>query len=821
MDTTTDTSERVDALVASLTLDEQAALTAGADMWSTVAIDRVGLPAVRVTDGPNGSRGSMFSGPTSACFPCGPALASTWDVDLITTVAVAMGEEARAKGARVLLAPTVNLHRHPLSGRNFECHSEDPYLASRMAVAYITGVQSTGVAATVKHFAANDAEWHRMIASSEVDERALRELYLRPFEAAVREAGAWAIMTAYNKLGGTYCSEHGWLIETLLREEWGFDGLVMSDWYGTHSTVEAAEAGLDLEMPGPTAHRGAALVAAVNEGRLEAKTVAARARRVVQLAERVGTLDEGGPEPDQSIDRPEHRALIRRASADGIVLLQNDGGLLPLDLTTVGRLAVIGPNAYSTQVQGGGSATVSPHYVVSVLDAIRARCGSDTVVTYEPGCSLDRGMPPLDLRRLADGLSVSYINGDDPRGPVVHTETAHRATLRWLGDPAPGVTAGHFAVRAVASYIASATGVHSWSLQSAGRSRLLIDGELVVDNWEPKPGGDQFFGAGSIEAKADLALVEGQAYDLVVEAVAPEGPIAGIHIGCQPPIPQDPLGRAVALAADSDAVILVVGTTPQWESEGFDRRSLDLPGDQPELIARVAAVNCRCAVILNTGAPIAAPWADKVAAVAQVWFGGQEVGNAAVDVITGAVNPAGRLPTSYPVRLSDAAAFLDVPGEDERIRYSEGVFMGYRWHDKREIAPRWCFGHGLSYTTFGYADLTTTVTRSGPAPSVSIALTVTNTGDHAGQEVVQVYVGGAPTPHGISRPVRELRAFTKVSLDPGATVPVGLTLSADAFTRWDPTTHGWVIDPGEYEITVGASSRDLRLTSRVTIDPES
>lgn len=805
------TSERVEKLAAELTLAEQVSLTAGASLWETASVPRLDIPAVRVTDGPNGARGPRMTGPPAACSPCGSALGATWDPQLVREVARVIGEDAKTKGARVLLAPTVNLHRAPLAGRNFECHSEDPWLSARMAVAYVEGVQATGVAATVKHFTANDAEWERMTASSEVDERTLRELYLRPFEAAVVEAGAWAVMTAYNRLGGTYCSEHAWLIETLLRDEWGFDGLVMSDWFGTHSTVESVSAGLDLEMPGPPLFRGDQLVHAVDEGAVPAAAVAARARRVLQLAERVGAFDGGAPQEPCGVDRDDHRAVLRRAATDAVVLLRNEGAMLPL--RGVRRLAVIGPNADDTQVQGGGSAAVVPHRRVSVLDALRERCGDDTEVVHEPGCVLHQGTPLLDPRRLGpSGLVIRYSS--EPGGEVRFEETAHRSALNWLGDPAPGVSQGAFAAHMAGRYTPAWDGTHVWALTSAGASRLLIDGAVVVDNSRPERGsGGAIFGFGSAEVTGALEMASGRAYELVVEFTAdPRLPVSGVRLGCLPAVPGDLVDRAVAAAASCDAAVVVVGTTPEFESEGFDRPGLSLPGQQDLLIERVAAVNPRCVVLLNTGAPVSAPWASDVAAVAQLWLGGQEVGHAAADVLFGDVNPCGRLPTTFPVRIEDTPAFLDVPGDAGRVRYSEGVFAGYRWYDARRIEPQWCFGHGLSYTTFEYRDLS--------ASSEGVSLTVANTGEVDGREVVQVYVGasgGAAT--GTRRPLRELRGFAKVSLPAGEAARVDVPLGEPAFRRWDAATHGWLVDAGEYEISVGASSRDLRLHAVVTVEP--
>src|SRR5262249_2603083 len=424
-------SERVDKLIADLDLDEKAALAAGVDLWYGPGAPRLGVSALKVTDGPSGARGEQWSGRPSANFPCGTALGATWNVDLVHEVGIRLGVEARRKQAHALLAPTVNIHRHPLAGRNFECYSEDPHLSARMAVAYITGVQSQGVGCTVKHFVANDSEFERMTISSEVDERTLREISLVPFEAAVKEAHTWALMTAYNRVNGPYCSEHAALI-AMLRDEWGFDGLVMSDWYGTHSTVPAANAGLDLEMPGPPQFFGDKLAVAVRAGEVPESVLDDKVHRVLTFIERTGRLDDE-PAPEECIDDPVDRAIARRAASESFVLLRNEHAALPI-ASSAKTLAVIGPNADAMVIQGGGSARVTPHAPVSPLAGLRARYeGTAVEVVHERGCYSFKRTPILEAPVLRDALTVEYYAGREREGAPVHTEDSARGLFTYIG----------------------------------------------------------------------------------------------------------------------------------------------------------------------------------------------------------------------------------------------------------------------------------------------------------------------------------------------------------------------------------------------------
>jgi len=795
----------VEVLLARLTLDEKAALTAGADFWTLVSIDRVGIPPVRVTDGPNGARGSALfglGGETAVCAPCGSALGATWDPALVERVGVMLGEEALTKACRVLLAPTVNLHRSPLAGRNFECPSEDPLLSGKTAAAFVRGVQSQGVVTTVKHFAGNDAEFERHTMNSVIDERALRELYLVPFELAVREGGALGVMTAYNRLNGPHCSEHQELLTRILRGEWGFEGFVLTDWLSAGSTGGSSSAGVDLEMPGPARFFGSFLADAVRAGEVEEATLDAQAGHLLRVFERVGALDDPADWTSTSIDRPEHRALAREAAASSMVLLRNDG-VLPFDATAIRTLAVLGPNAQRPQMMGGGSANLAPHYRISPLDALRARLGAGVDVRYERGVDIDRTAPSVDTSFAAD-----FFAGRELAGPVVGGRTFSDGRLLLIDSAPEGVDIADFSFRGAANYTPDETGPHTVSLvQMGGGARVLVDGVVIIDGIADPPGpGTEFFGMGSAEVEAVLELEVGRPVELVVEFVERDGFfLRGAKIGLRRPSPPDLLDRAVAAAAAADAAVVVVGTNDDWESEGHDRATMDLPGRQDELVTRVIAAQPNTVVVVNTGAPVTMPWADDAPAIVQAWFGGQELANALADVITGDAEPAGRLPTTFPQLVEHNPSFGNFPGENGEVRYGEGLLMGYRWYDARRLPTRFPFGHGLSYSTYAMGE-----PRVGAddGEHVTLHVPVTNTGTRRGAEVVQCYVA-PPRPTRLVRPPKELKAFAKVWLDPGESTTVTLALDQRAFSYWDPTQPGWRVDPGTYELCVGRSSADI------------
>ena len=813
-------SERVEALLGEMTIDEKAAMTSGVDMWHAAGCERLAIRGLKVSDGPNGARGSFWAGTTSACTPCGTALGSTWDVELVHEVGALLGRETRTKGADILLAPTVNLHRSPLAGRNFECWSEDPILTAELAVAYINGVQSEGVGAAVKHLVANDSEFERHTISSEVDDRTLHELSLVPFEAAVTRARAMSVMAAYNRLNGTYCAEHPALMAQL--DSWDFDGFMISDWWGVKSTIGTARHGVALEMPGPAVYLGPGLADMVRSGEVTEIEIDDKLRRLLGVMERLGVLDRPEHSPDRSVDRPEDRSLLRRAARDSVVLLRNettaDGSpLLPLDPATVGRIAVIGPHGDVHLVQGGGSAAVNPHHAVTILEGVRTRFGPTADIVSGRGCDAYRNLPPLDHRwavptstdQPRHGFTVEYFRGRNLEGPVVETSHVDVPRLSWLGTPAVGLDGRNFSVRLSANITPPDDADLELSLIVGGQGRVFLDGRQVLDMWDTFEPGDAFFGLGSAEVRTVVPASK-TPRRLVAEFACFDGIAAGaLLIGGLPVAPADSIERAAQLAADADVAIVAVGLNQDWETEGADRADWALPGRQVELIRAVAASQPKTVVLVQAGSPVDMEWVDNVAAVAQIWYLGQETGDAVADLLSGDHSPSGRLPTTFPMRFTDHPAVGDYPGSDGRVNYREGVFVGYRSYDAREIDPRFAFGHGLSYSSFDLSDLRLTSVQERSGPAAIVEVTLSNVGPVRASEVVQVYV--TPTPTDVARPPQELKAFAKFDLEASASTEVRLKLPPRSFQYWDVVTQDWAVAAGTCRIRVGFSSRDIRL----------
>jgi beta-glucosidase len=829
----------LDEVLHSLSVEEKAALTAGADFWSLPAIERVGIGALVMTDGPNGARGPVLPGQAAApttCVPCGSALGATWDPELVGRVGELLGDEARAHGCQALLAPTVNIPRSPLAGRNFECYAEDPLLSGRLAAAFVGGVQSRRVVAVIKHFVANDAETERMTVSSVVDERTLRELYLLPFEIALREGGALGLMTAYNRVNGVWCAEHAPLI-ALARSDWGFDGVVITDWFAVASTDESSAAGVDIEMPGPGRAYGPALARAVRDGRVPETRLDAQVGRILGLLDRLGLIGEA--DADRVIpERPPAercRSVAYRAATDSFVLLKNDG-LLPLD-AQLRHLAVIGPAAGNLTVMGGGSAQVLPDPMVSLLDALRERLGDGTTISYEPGVELARSTPVLEIP-----VTVELHRGESLDSDVVDRGERPRAEVLYGGPPHPTID-GPFSLRARGTFLPATDGPHRFTLTEVGRARLLLDGVPLFDGLDgSRPRGTTFFGAGRVEMAAEVELVAGRSTSVDVEYYS-DGTeaLSGFRLGCAVPARYDLGQKAEELAAAADAVVLMVGTTREWESEGFDRDSLHLPVAQDDLIARVQARNPRTVVVVNAGGPVQMDWADQAAAVLQVWFAGQEMGAALADVLVGAAEPAGRLPVSFPTSIELTPAYGNFPGDGDTIVYGERLLVGYRWYESRGIPVQFPFGHGSSYTTFDLGEPTLSKPSWSAGEALDVTMTVTNTGTRPGSEVVQCYV--EPPPGGVVRPARELKGFSKVRLSPGECASVTIHLDGRSFAHWhhDDARHaelqrrvpapflagrtrassrpaGWQVDPGTYVVHVGRSSRDIAWSVPIEVD---
>ena len=632
------------------------------------AIPRLGIPSLRTIDAPQGLR----DGPASA-FPMEVVMASTWDPRLVKQVGAAIGQEARAKNRQIVYGPCVNILRTPQDGRYFENFSEDPFVNSQMAAAYIEGMQSQGVASCIKHFACNNQEADRHRIDEAIDERTLHEIYLPAFRAAAQTAHVWALMPAFNQINGTYCAQNKWLLTDLLKMQWGWDGLAVGDWGAIHSTQGALTAGTDVEMPEPQFYSPAALTKALQTGQITQAQIDEAVRRVLRLMVRTGMLNPPTPPNPAAVNSPAHQALARKVALEGITLLKNADSLLPLS-RSIKTIAVIGPNAQDTQLGGRWSADVTPFYKVSILDGIKKKAGSAVAVSFAEGC---------------------------PR-------------------------------------------------------------------------------------------------------TAPSAPGA--------------IAKAAALAAGADIAVVVVGTDNNYEGEELDPANLFLPGDQEKLIQSVAAANKHTLVVLNCGTPILTQhWLPRVSGLLESWYSGQEAGNAVADILFGDADPSGRLTGTWATEREDYSDWTNYPGAGGFVRYMEDEYVGYRHFDKARIKPLFPFGFGLSYTAFAYSHLHMPSVQKVGLPA-AVHLTVQNTGKRAGDEIVQLYV--RPIRPTVDRPIRELKAFARVSLLPGQKKRVTLTLAPSAFAYWSIKTHRWQTDPGAYALDIGASSRDIRLTGTLLLRPK-
>jgi beta-glucosidase len=683
-----------------MTLQEKVAMLSGQNWMSSVPNTRLGIPSIKMADGPLGIR--SWAGPSAetkhsktlvytTSFPAGIATAASWDTELAQTEGQTLGQEVKAMGRDMILGPTVNINRTPLWGRNFEGFGEDPYLTSRMAVAYIKGVQSEGVIATVKHFAANNQEFERHRVNAVVEERALQEIYFPAFKAAVQEAGVWSVMSAYNKLNGTYCAEDPWLLKEVLQNGWSFKGFVVSDWGSTYSTAATVNAGMDLEMPGgepmkswidtpksKAAGNGAGWLASdkvlpeVSSGKISQAAIDDNVSRMLRIMFVSGQFDHPHT-ADGEIDTPEQKAVVRKAATESIVLLKNTADVLPLDATKIHSIAVIGPNAATARTGGGGSSHVDPKYSIAPLEGIRTRAGNNVKVSYALGVSME---------------------GED-----LHKDNS--------------------------------------------------DAQKKLRN------------------------------------------------------------EAVTVAAKADVAIVVIGRSPELESEDFDIKSLDLPSGQDELISAVANANKNTIVVINAGGPvIMSKWIDQVPAIVDMWYGGQEAGNAIADILFGDANPSGKLPVSFVKQWKDSPAYGNYPGTNLQVNYAEGIYVGYRYFDTKKVEPLFPFGYGLSYTKFDYSDLKVSPENSSASQAVDVTLQLRNSGSRAGAEVVELYIHDGHA--SIDRPVQELKGFRRVNLAPGETQTVHFTLDRSALAFYNPAKKDWTVEPGQFDVWVGSSSRDIR-----------
>ncbi|KAA1473453.1 glycoside hydrolase family 3 protein [Dentipellis sp. KUC8613] len=832
----------VEKTLAKLTVPQKVKLLAGWGWWHTEAIPEADIPPMRMSDGPNGVRGTrFFNGVPSSCFPSSTGLGSSFDLDLARQVGEALADECRAKSTHILLAPTVNTQRSPLGGRGFESFSEDPYLNGIIAAAYINGLQSKGVAATIKHYATNDQEYQRFSIDSVLSERALREIYLKPFQIALKKADPWAFMTAYNRVNGTHASEDPYLLETILRQEWGFKGLVMSDWTGVYSTTESIKAGVDLEMPGPTVMRGAALERALNGEKLFIEDVDVRVRKVLELLKRAHASGIPFNGPEEGVDTPELRALLRRAASDATVLLKNDTSLLPLK-SGIKSIAVIGPNAKQAFTSGGGSARLLETYRVSPLEGIKAAAKEiGAEVQYTVGAMTHKYLPVLDgyihyegPEGKGEGAFLEFWNEEPAKAwlaslvlgekPVWTTPT--RGSFCNLMDGVDDSVNTACWMRYSTIYTPDESGDFEFEVTMAGPGALFVGGNLVADLSKVDIGNEPIFSAGAAHARVVVKdLKAGTPVPIEVrsnnlEFIARGTPWftrGSIRVGAFRVVgQQEAIEQAVALAKSTDVAIVIVGLNHEWESEGFDRPDMSLPGLSDELISEVLKANSKAIIVNQSGTPVYTPWINEASTFLQAFYGGNELGNGLADVLFGKVNPSGKLSLTWPKRLEDNpsyGSYSDQTDEYGKVLYNEGIYVGYRNYDKKLIEPLFPFGFGLSYTTFSYSSIA--VTSISPTGNFAASFTVTNTGNTDGRETAQVYV--ADPSSALPRPVRELKGFAKVSLKAGESKKVDVELDRDALAYYDEKKRAWVAEKGTFVVSVGPSSRELPLVQEVEL----
>ncbi|KAI7786827.1 beta-glucosidase [Diaporthe eres] len=808
----------VEEVLKKLTPSEKCELLSGIDFWHTKALPHYGIPSLRTSDGPNGVRGTkFFNGIKAACFPCGTGLGATFNLPLLEEAGRKMGDEAKSKGAHVILGPTINMQRSPLGGRGFESIGEDPVLAGLGASALINGIQSKGIQATIKHFVCNDLEHKRNATQAIVTDRALREIYAKPFQIAVRDSNPASFMTAYNGINGTYCSENKELLDGLLRGEWGWKGLVMSDWFGSYSTTESVLAGLDLEMPGPPRFRGEALKFNVSTDKVREHILDERAREVLQFVKKCAASGVKEGQEERAEDTPETAALLRKIGGESLVLLKNKKNILPLkkDKKTV----IIGPNAKIATYHGGGSASLAAFYAVTPFDGISAKL--DSPPEYSVGQYAHKMLPLLGTvlksKSGKPGMTMTAYNEHPDekadRTPLDVVEL-DKTDLLLVDYYNPKITSEKWYADLEGSFVADEDAKWSLSLVVIGTAKLFCNGKLVVDNDTVQRQGDTFFGQGTVEEIGHFSVQKGETYHFKVQfGSAATSKLAGGNVlfgggalrvgGCKIIDAEKEIQRAAALAKDADQVIICAGLNADWETEGSDRENMDLPPGLDDLITAVVDANPDHTVIVNqSGTPVTMPWADKAGAIVQAWYGGNETGNAIADVLFGDVTPSGKLSLSWPIKLQHNPAFLNFRTEGGRTIYGEDVYVGYRYYEFVDRQVLFPFGHGLSYTTFQFSGLEVSEANG----KLGVSVKVKNTGKVKGAEVVQVYV--APKQKAkVNRPLKELQGFAKVELAPGEEKTVKVDIETKyAASYFDEERGKWVVEEGKYEVIVSDSS---------------
>ena len=796
---------RVDSILSKMTLEEKIDMIGGQNSFYIRGYEHLGLKPLKMADGPVGVRNY---GPSTA-YPVGIALAASWDPDLVNRVGTMIGQEARARGVHFMLGPGVNIYRAPMAGRNFEYYGEDPFLASRTAVAYINGIQSQGVIATVKHFLGNNQEYDRHNVSSDIDERTLREIYLPAFEAAVKEAHVGAIMDSYNLVNGIHMTQQDYFNTQIAKKEWGFDGVIMSDWDSTYDGVAAAATGLDLEMPSGKFMNRKNLLPAIQEGKLSVATLDDKIRRILRKAIQFGFLDRD--QTDLTVPRynQQARQLALEAAKDSMVLLKNEGNLLPLDKSKIKSIAVIGPDAYPAVPGGGGSSRVLPFKAVSYLEGLSDYQAASIKVYY------NRGIPKLDdafdttdfMTAESDGqrgLRREYFDNINLQGEPVMTRTDRHVNFH--GSLGAG-SAPNFSVRWTGYYTPQSTGAYQFYVSTKGGSKLYIDNRAVLDDWKQQE-------SETVRTYHEM-LTAGQAYKITLEYFE-KGSDANIGMGIISSQDfADPAAKT--LAAQADVAVVFVGFDPSNEKEGSDR-TFQLPSGQDELINQVLSANKNTIVVVTAGGNVdMTRWVDHVPALVHAWYPGQEGGTALAQLLFGDFSPSGKLPVSFERRWEDSAVFDSYypQGDTKRVAYKEGVFLGYRHFDKSSTKPLFPFGYGLSYTKFKYSNLTVSPDVIKEGDKVTVSFDVTNTGEREGSEVAEVYVGDRHA--SVPRPIKELKGFAKIHLMPGETRRGSVTLDRRALSFYDVNNRQWKAEPGDFDVYVASSAEQINLQGKLTL----
>jgi len=790
--------DRVTDLLPRLTAEEKLLMLGGDREFYIRPIPRLGLPEIRMADGPLGVRNWGLA----PAYPATAGLAASWDTDLARQFGGSVARDARQRGVNIMLGPAVNIARVPVNGRNFEYLSEDPYLAGSVAVQIVGGMQEQGVVATVKHFAANNQETERGTIDAQVSTRAMEEIYLPAFRAAVEQGHAWAVMAAYNRLNGTYCSANGWLNNKVLKGDWGFPGVLMSDWGAAHDTLGVANGGLDLEMPSGKYMNPGILEPLLASGKVTQATIDDKVRRILRLEVANGFLDRP-QQVDAPSDDPKSAAVALQMEREAIVLLKNERGALPLPQKGLKRIVVLGPNALNYPA-GGGSAHVEPYHFVSVVEGLRKAAGTKVKIDVIPGEGTDLLDSLVKTAAYEGPLKLTFASGNGPTRKVLASLSDARIDHDWTGrEPAPGVPLEGFQAAWTGMIRPAASGNFVFLLQAQGGVSVSVDGKQIIGSW--------FCGGDTLSH--EVSLEGGRAYtvDVGVHYDNKGSPAVKFAWGPAPPLLSDDEAARVRAA---DAVVVCVGFNLMLEGEGSDR-TYGLPDNQPELIRRVAALNPRTIVVLNSGGAVATEdWIGRVPAVLQAWYPGQEGGHAVGEVLMGKVNPSGKLPVTFEKRWEDTPSHGHYPGAKGKVDYAEDILVGYRWFDSKGVAPEFPFGFGLSYTTFHYDKIHVEPTSDG---RWAVTFDVTNNGTQRGADVSQVYVS-PPVTSKVMRPVRELKGFSREDLDTDQTITVTVVLDRRAFSYYDTDKGDWEVEPGSYTIEVGSSSRKILLAAPVRVD---